>query len=297
MPQTSATEPQAIEFVYCCAAGADLTRLAYVAPEKVISVMNMNRRTFAALAVLGVVSGVVRKASASTEPPETSEPFRIAQEDYWKVRGGISPATAWSTPRARPPAPSSSIRSSAFSISSSGPEKRYGVEVGRGRVRVVEGTATIRRKADLAAVDAPEEMMERSPEAARWPNGMPGGPENPLGARALYLYQGEVDTLCRIHGTSKPGVGSGGGCLRGAYACSMPTWLSCSKHVEIGTKVIVHGGDQPIMRAAKSHPQPARAALERPLQPARVKEKQPRHRLAPPFPADAVDAGEAHGDA
>ena len=47
------------------------------------------------------------------------------------------------------------------------------------------------------------------------------------------------------------------------------------ERVEIGTKVIVHGGDQPIMRAAKSHPQPARAALERPLQPARVALKQP----------------------
>ena len=46
---------------------------------------------------------------------------------------------------------------------------------------------------------------------------MPGGPENPLGARALYLYQGDHDTLYRLHGTYEPdsiGTAVSSGCVR-----------------------------------------------------------------------------------
>ena len=49
------------------------------------------------------------------------------------------------------------------------------------------------------------EMIERNPKYAEWEEGMPGGPSNPLGARALYLYQkGRGDTMLRIHGTNLP---------------------------------------------------------------------------------------------
>ena len=46
---------------------------------------------------------------------------------------------------------------------------------------------------------------------------MAGGPQNPLGARALYLYQGDVDTIYRIHGTNEPssiGKAASSGCIR-----------------------------------------------------------------------------------
>ena len=46
---------------------------------------------------------------------------------------------------------------------------------------------------------------------------MPGGPENPLGARALYLYLGSRDTYLRIHGTPQPwsiGTSASSGCVR-----------------------------------------------------------------------------------
>jgi lipoprotein-anchoring transpeptidase ErfK/SrfK len=46
---------------------------------------------------------------------------------------------------------------------------------------------------------------------------MPGGPENPLGARAMYLYRGGADTLYRIHGTNQPetiGQAVSSGCIR-----------------------------------------------------------------------------------
>lgn len=49
------------------------------------------------------------------------------------------------------------------------------------------------------------EMIERNPQYAQWEEGMPGGPSNPLGARALYLFQpGRGDTMLRIHGTNLP---------------------------------------------------------------------------------------------
>ncbi|HTN97926.1 MAG TPA: L,D-transpeptidase, partial [Nordella sp.] len=63
----------------------------------------------------------------------------------------------------------------------------------------------------------PAEMVKRDPMAAKWANGMPGGPTNPLGARALYLFQGKVDTLYRIHGTADPrsiGRAVSSGCIR-----------------------------------------------------------------------------------
>jgi lipoprotein-anchoring transpeptidase ErfK/SrfK len=63
----------------------------------------------------------------------------------------------------------------------------------------------------------PKEMIARNPEKAKWANGMPGGPDNPLGARALYLFQNGADTLYRIHGTTEPlsiGKNASSGCIR-----------------------------------------------------------------------------------
>jgi len=67
---------------------------------------------------------------------------------------------------------------------------------------------------------------------------MPGGPENPLGARALYLYQGNRDTLYRIHGTNAPqtiGQAMSSGCIR----MLNEEVIDLHDRVRIGTKVIV----------------------------------------------------------
>jgi lipoprotein-anchoring transpeptidase ErfK/SrfK len=49
------------------------------------------------------------------------------------------------------------------------------------------------------------EMIERNPKYAEWEEGMPGGPSNPLGARALYLFRPDAgDSMLRIHGTNLP---------------------------------------------------------------------------------------------
>ena len=60
-------------------------------------------------------------------------------------------------------------------------------------------------------------MVDRDERARKWVNGQPGGPDNPLGARALYLYAGGQDTLYRIHGTNEPqsiGKAMSSGCIR-----------------------------------------------------------------------------------
>ena len=81
-------------------------------------------------------------------------------------------------------------------------------------------------------------MIARKPELEKWRHGMPGGPDNPLGARALYLYHNGRDTLFRIHGTNEPwsiGSAASSGCIR-----MLNTEISALyEKVKIGTKVIV----------------------------------------------------------
>ena len=101
-------------------------------------------------------------------------------------------------------------------VQDEGKALRYGVGVGREGFGW-SGRARIRRKAEWPTWTPPETMIRRRPELAKWRGGMPGGPQNPLGARALYLYQGNRDTLYRIHGTNEPwtiGQSMSSGCIR-----------------------------------------------------------------------------------
>jgi len=97
-----------------------------------------------------------------------------------------------------------------------GSAMRYGVGVGRAGFAWA-GAAQIGMKRRWPRWVPPREMVERDPRAREWVNGQPGGPENPLGARALYLYAGGQDTLYRIHGTNEPqsiGKAMSSGCIR-----------------------------------------------------------------------------------
>lgn len=94
---------------------------------------------------------------------------------------------------------------------------RYGVAVGQQGLGW-SGQAIIARKVEWPSWTPTPAMIERDPNAyAQYANGMPGGPSNPLGARALYFYQGTTDTAIRVHGTTSPesiGSSASNGCFR-----------------------------------------------------------------------------------
>jgi len=109
-----------------------------------------------------------------------------------------------------------------YFVEGGGQAVRYGVGVGREGFGW-SGVATIRNKQEWPDWYPPKEMLARQPEIMRAMSelqsgiGMHGGPRNPLGARALYLWQGNKDTLYRIHGTVEPwtiGKNVSSGCIR-----------------------------------------------------------------------------------
>lgn len=115
---------------------------------------------------------------------------------------------------------------------------RYGVGVGKAGL-AFRGTATIRRKAKWPRWQPTKNMIRREPDKyARYAKGVPGGPGNPLGARALYLYRGKRDTMFRIHGTTQPssiGRSVSNGCIRMLNAHVKELY----NRVPTGTRVVV----------------------------------------------------------
>jgi lipoprotein-anchoring transpeptidase ErfK/SrfK len=109
-----------------------------------------------------------------------------------------------------------------YLVQGGGRALRYGVGVGRQGFGW-SGAATIHNKQEWPDWYPPKEMIQRQPELRRQMSelqsglGMPGGPRNPLGSRAMYLWQGNKDTLYRIHGTVEPwtiGKSVSSGCIR-----------------------------------------------------------------------------------
>lgn len=95
--------------------------------------------------------------------------------------------------------------------------RRYPIAVGKEGL-LFTGTATVGDKQEWPRWIPTKEMIKREPHKyAKYADGMDGGPNNPLGARAIYLYQGKRDTYIRIHGTNQPqtiGSASSNGCFR-----------------------------------------------------------------------------------
>jgi len=118
-------------------------------------------------------------------------------------------------------------------------------EVGVGREGYGwSGLATVHDKKEWPDWYPTQEILDRKPEIrnAMVPLqsgfGVQGGPDNPLGARALYLWQGKTDTLYRIHGTNEPdtiGHDVSAGCIRMRNADVIDLY----ERVLTGTKVVV----------------------------------------------------------
>jgi len=93
---------------------------------------------------------------------------------------------------------------------------RYGVSLGKAGFDWV-GSANIEYKKAWPVWTPPPEMIERKPELAQYADGMPPGPQSPLGARALYLFKNGKDTMYRLHGTpdwASIGKNASSGCVR-----------------------------------------------------------------------------------
>lgn len=121
-----------------------------------------------------------------------------------------------------------------YLIQHDGSAIRYGIGVGRQGFEW-RGVAYVGRKSEWPRWIPPKEMLKRRPDL---PEEMDGGLENPLGARALYLFQGNKDTLFRIHGTNEPdsiGKAVSSGCIRMMNADVIDLY----ERVGVGTKVVV----------------------------------------------------------
>ncbi|MBZ9676611.1 L,D-transpeptidase [Mesorhizobium sp. ES1-1] len=93
---------------------------------------------------------------------------------------------------------------------------RYGVGIGKDGFRW-SGRANIQYGKEWPTWTPPPEMIQRKPELVKWQGGQPGGLDNPLGARALYIYQDGKDTGYRIHGSPEwwsIGQAMSSGCVR-----------------------------------------------------------------------------------
>lgn len=104
-----------------------------------------------------------------------------------------------------------------YFITGNGRALRYAVGVGRDEALNFRGSAVIGHKERWPRWTPTASMMATIPRYRAYAGGMPGGLDNPLGARALYLYRGGRDTYFRVHGTSEPdsvGGAVSSGCIR-----------------------------------------------------------------------------------
>jgi lipoprotein-anchoring transpeptidase ErfK/SrfK len=117
---------------------------------------------------------------------------------------------------------------------------RYGVGVGR-KGLYESGVFTVARKAKWPWWRPTQSMIRRDPgKYAKYKNGMKGGPNNPLGARALYLHDDQGrDTYLRIHGTNAPST-IGSAVSNGCARLTNEHVKDLYERVEIGARVTLH---------------------------------------------------------
>ncbi|MEO8757027.1 MAG: L,D-transpeptidase [Devosia sp.] len=125
-----------------------------------------------------------------------------------------------------------------YLVQEGGQAIRYGVGIGREGF-AWQGKAAVGRKAEWPVWTPPKEMQVRQPETQQFANGMPPGLTNPLGARALYIYQGGRDTLYRLHGTLEVwsiGQAVSSGCVRLLFHDIIDLYSRCP----VGTPIVVN---------------------------------------------------------
>ncbi len=124
-----------------------------------------------------------------------------------------------------------------YFVMKEGKAMRYGIGVGKEGFEW-SGTARIALKREWPVWTPPAPMIKRKPELAKWRGGMPAGLNNPLGARAMYLYNKGGDSGYRLHGTPEwfsIGKAMSSGCIR----LMNQDIIDLYSRTEVGAKVIV----------------------------------------------------------
>jgi lipoprotein-anchoring transpeptidase ErfK/SrfK len=230
--------------------------VAYVAWGLNTMSVKLITRTFG-LACLGLLlftyTASAQEDGANPETALNAEPFLVSTEDLVKVpeefhRQEIPYETLHPPGTLIVDTPNRFL----YFVLSGERAIRYGIGVGRDGFDWA-GTARIGRKAPWPNWYPPKAMVARDPFAAKWARGMPGGPKNPLGARALYLYANGADTLYRIHGTNQPasiGHAVSSGCVRMLNVDIIDLY----DRVDAGSKVVVIAAPRETTIVARSQP-------------------------------------------
>ena len=124
-----------------------------------------------------------------------------------------------------------------YRIEGDGMATRYGANVSRTGF-LWSGEVYVGRKAEWPTWTPPKEMIARQPEARKYAGGMPGGLENPLGARVLYLYKNGVYTVYTIYSTSDPDT-IGQGITSGCTGLLSQDMLDLYSRTPVKTKVVM----------------------------------------------------------
>jgi lipoprotein-anchoring transpeptidase ErfK/SrfK len=198
------------------------------------------RRTIIALA--GLLSALVSALPAlaffdidplTRQPLAAIDPNRVASVDpYYRPQATPIPREVVAAPGRYSPGTIviSTQERRLYLIQSDGTAIRYGVGVGRPGFEW-SGSKAITRKAEWPSWTPPPQMLKRRPDLPRF---MPGGPDNPMGARALYLGS----SLYRIHGSNEPetiGQAVSSGCIR----MTNEDVIDLYNRVRVGSRVVV----------------------------------------------------------
>ena len=196
-------------------------------PSSLQEMIAMNRRQLMSLALPLIAAPSLGLAQAVTAPASTRDPYaptEVAIRNDFEVGSIVVVSDDFFL----------------YHVIAPGRAIRYGVAVGKAEL-VWKGRARIGRKVEWPSWTPTQDMIARDPSYAKYENGMPGGPTNPLGARALYLYDANGrDTLFRIHGTTDPssiGKSVSNGCIR-MYNSHVKDLYD---RVQLGTRVTATG--------------------------------------------------------
>ena len=204
-----------------------------------------------AVAAPPVVPGTKPVAIAALDPrfsalyqPIGGEPFEVPGVPRTVVRKGFErQEVAYNTKEAPGTIVVDPKAHYLYLVEANGRARRYGVAVGKAGF-AWKGEAVIKTKQAWPDWYPPKEMIDRHPELKpqldklRSGMGVAGGYRNPLGARAMYLWQGDKDTYFRIHGTLEPhsiGTNASSGCIRMINQDAIDLY----SRVPEGTRVVV----------------------------------------------------------